>query len=364
MKTADTHYSRRRYELRVVLALLGVLAVTTDAPASLQSPVQSRSTELSCTRLCVRDFGARGDGVTDDTAAVKRALELVVEREGILEFPAGTYVVSPLLVVPANTAKNFTLQGEGRRTSTLRAPAGEGAVLTIGSSTQISAFVAIEGLAIDGVDRTRHGVKLINVRDALLEDVYVENCSTGMLLEGVVIPRLEACECRSNVVGLNAQVAPATNDYPNLTRIRDSSFKSNSQWGVIFHDGASLVVDGCDIEDNGVWGDPGTGGIWVDVKPRNGALFDASLVVIRDSWFEINHGRPFSLNGGMLRLEGLQMISNSMPCLIADTKATKLDNVAQLACAPVVVESTNAKVTILNCDLQEPVLPPYSVILN
>ncbi|NJK90757.1 MAG: hypothetical protein HC904_02330 [Blastochloris sp.] len=41
-----------------------------------------------------RDFGAKGDGVTDDTAAIQKALN---EKKGILYLPAGTYMISDTL---------------------------------------------------------------------------------------------------------------------------------------------------------------------------------------------------------------------------------------------------------------------------
>ena len=55
--------------------------------------------------LNVRDFGAKGDGKTDDTAAIQAAIDVLAsdgvargqERPGILVFPSGTYCVSQTL---------------------------------------------------------------------------------------------------------------------------------------------------------------------------------------------------------------------------------------------------------------------------
>ena len=65
--------------------------------------------------VSVRDFGATGDGVTDDTAAINRALyelycrEIVVTSRKTLHFPAGTYKISGVIKVPPYA----TLIGEG-----------------------------------------------------------------------------------------------------------------------------------------------------------------------------------------------------------------------------------------------------------
>ncbi len=59
----------------------------------------------------VRDFGAKGDGVTDDTAAIQSALDAVAKTGGVVHMPAGNYLISDSLRVPGST----TLIGEGAR---------------------------------------------------------------------------------------------------------------------------------------------------------------------------------------------------------------------------------------------------------
>lgn len=44
----------------------------------------------------VRDFGARGDGLTDDHAAIARAIAVAAELGRAVYFPAGTYMSSPI----------------------------------------------------------------------------------------------------------------------------------------------------------------------------------------------------------------------------------------------------------------------------
>jgi len=67
----------------------------------------------------VKDFGAVGDGVTDDTAAINRALYQLFCRETNSEtrrslfFPAGTYVVDDSINIPPYA----TLIGEGANSS-------------------------------------------------------------------------------------------------------------------------------------------------------------------------------------------------------------------------------------------------------
>lgn len=57
--------------------------------------------------LNVRDFGAKGDGTANDTAAFRQALAEAEKTGSVLYLPAGTYAVGAL------TAKTATVQGAG-----------------------------------------------------------------------------------------------------------------------------------------------------------------------------------------------------------------------------------------------------------
>ena len=73
-------------------------------------------------RVSVRDFGAKGDGITDDTAAINLALrELYVRFDElgtrrVLHFPAGTYIVTDSINVPSDAY----LQGEGSHNTIIK----------------------------------------------------------------------------------------------------------------------------------------------------------------------------------------------------------------------------------------------------
>lgn len=81
-------------------------------------------------RVSVTDYGAKGDGVTDNTAAFTAAMNAVAESGGIVDVPVGNYMIKTHISVPPNV----TLQGiwsiptafSQMKGSTLLAVEGEG----------------------------------------------------------------------------------------------------------------------------------------------------------------------------------------------------------------------------------------------
>ena len=58
-------------------------------------------------QVSVKDFGAKGDGTTDDTAAFTAALNAVAERGGIVFVPVGDYMIKTHIEIPSHV----TLEG-------------------------------------------------------------------------------------------------------------------------------------------------------------------------------------------------------------------------------------------------------------
>lgn len=68
--------------------------------------------------ISVKDYGAVGDGVTDDTAAIQAAVNAAIGGLGKVYFPAGTYYVSSgITLVPGGNRSGCTLEGAHRNKS-------------------------------------------------------------------------------------------------------------------------------------------------------------------------------------------------------------------------------------------------------
>lgn len=86
---------------------------TPSGTGAVDTTVQSKLRET----VSVKDFGAVGDGVTDDTAAFQSALT-VLENGGVLYVPLGRYKITDTLVLKTGV----TVQGQGNADRTFGIP--------------------------------------------------------------------------------------------------------------------------------------------------------------------------------------------------------------------------------------------------
>jgi hypothetical protein len=138
---------------------------TVQTGATSGSPVSLNLQQWLDQFASVLDFGAVGDGVTDDTAAINRALYQLYCRESnpqirrSLFFPAGRYLVTETIIIPPYA----TLYGEGINSSVI--------VLDTSSPTSsLSAYVARFG---DSLQQT--GVNIGNNGATAPRDISISN---------------------------------------------------------------------------------------------------------------------------------------------------------------------------------------------
>jgi parallel beta-helix repeat protein len=125
----------------------------------------------------VRDFGARGDGKTDDTAALSHAIQ---RGGGELLFPRGDYVISRPLFVPLQLHGRLTVAGTGGTARLLMNGPGP-ALHLVGTHAR----TALPAHFAEGVWRRE---RLPTVRD--LEIVGGHAQADGIRVEGAMQPTL------------------------------------------------------------------------------------------------------------------------------------------------------------------------------
>lgn len=236
--------------------------VGTPISQSLQSRLDSFAV--------VTDFGAKGDGVTDDTAAINRALYQMFCRDTntqirrSLYFPAGTYIITDTINVPPYAL----LYGDGANSSILNLTVqtwtntvayATGVLVKNGSSYYRSVADVPAGIDIanteywsastlpayimrtaDSLQQT--GANICTNGAAKPQNISVRDMSlvTDQLINALLIEDAESCDFQSMYIS-----GPLT--AANLTTNADATI------GVDFASTASLItnhikVDNCEIK--------------------------------------------------------------------------------------------------------------------
>lgn len=159
----------------------GTGAVTRTVAAKLQESVS------------VKDFGAVGDGVTDDTAAINAANTYATGASKTLLFPAGTYLATGL---PAIAGMRWI--GEGVTQTTLKLKSGTNAGLVTSATTNID-DVYIAHMRFDGNSAgNTSGDTLVvkGCRTAFVDITVVNSAGNGIVTDWNVANsfRLTGCE--------------------------------------------------------------------------------------------------------------------------------------------------------------------------
>jgi hypothetical protein len=133
----------------------------------------------------VRDFGATGDGSTDDTAAINRALYQLYCRETntqvrrTLYFPAGTYVVTETIIIPAYAK----LVGEG----------ADCTIIQLAESVDISSLTAYVARFGDSLQQT--GVNIGNNGATAPRNIEISSMTFQSLVITDVFLVQDATQC-------------------------------------------------------------------------------------------------------------------------------------------------------------------------
>jgi hypothetical protein len=135
--------------------------------------------------VTVKDFGAKGDGVTDDTAAIQSAINSLTTG-GIVVFPGNTatYCISDNLTI---TASHFTIEGPGQLkvcTNFSNVPTGytsypmstvPAMINILGQPNSHVTDITIRGLRFYGYATTPAGSEPKAISSSQADDVSIEN---------------------------------------------------------------------------------------------------------------------------------------------------------------------------------------------
>ncbi|MDF7825927.1 glycosyl hydrolase family 28-related protein [Pontiellaceae bacterium B12227] len=155
--------------------------------------------------LNIKEFGARGDGVTDDTPALQAAIKAAKETGGTIYFPNGTYCIHPVKV-PSHIAlrgdSNWAYENKGKKDpdfegrTTLKALSGNARALL---DCYDARGTRIIGLTLDGskLGKSMHGIYARHTGCEL--HIVIEDCrinhftGSGIRLEKAWVFAIRRC---------------------------------------------------------------------------------------------------------------------------------------------------------------------------
>lgn len=159
--------------------------------------------------ISVKDFGATGDGTTDDTAEIQAAVTQAGVEGGVVFVPSGTYI-STTIDIPSNVA----IYGEGPGISIIKRKAAHTAPIlrALGVEATRLENISISDLTVEGLETfgtadvsqaTGHGIWIAYADNVLIENVRSTGHNhNGIHLTSVSKSLVKNCEADTNWIGI------------------------------------------------------------------------------------------------------------------------------------------------------------------
>jgi hypothetical protein len=135
--------------------------------------------------LNVHDFGAMGDGVTDDTQAINKALQAGHDQQANVYFPSGTYLCNTvdsagnILTLLADGLQGITIYGDGS-TSVLTTSLSQGSVLLFVLAYGTCSNLTVKNLSLQNthgmITAQTRGLFFMGKQNQFISNLTVSGC--------------------------------------------------------------------------------------------------------------------------------------------------------------------------------------------
>lgn len=265
------------------------------ATGAVTRDVQTRLRDMAT----LYDFGAKGDGVTDDTAAIQAALTWAAANGKTLRATSGVYVMTA--GVSATLNNGTSLNTGGKRLQLIGDGPGNTVFIYSGSaSPTLFTFtgnyfdrLVLEGFRVQHTDQASVssngvGIRIVSAVNAVVRDVNVFRMTTGIVCTDINSCKFDNCVFNYNSTGVVAQFGSVT--YPNALVFSACYFNSNYQNGCVIQNGVTVTFDACTVEGNGLDNSGNVQAGATGIAFSNNSINGAASLIIRGTYFEHNAG--------------------------------------------------------------------------
>ena len=203
---------------------------TYDDIDAVQRTIASKLDEM----VSVKDFGATGDGTTDDTVAIQTAMDACAADRVILYFPTGTYKVTDSLSMPMHTYLKGEHNHNGATGGTIInfAPTSLKSLFIKASGTAFEDAFYIDGFMINGNSTNASGLSFraidcVDIINSRFSNIRINGFRTGIRCEATINNRFEfirIANCYLHCVFYTGDLA--------TTDVWDQCYLSNAPIGV------------------------------------------------------------------------------------------------------------------------------------
>lgn len=198
--------------------------------------------------LNVKDFGAVGDGLADDTAAIQAAIDAAENAGGgTVYLPPGMYKTTSTIRIDSHY---INLKGIGNKSKIVSAHTGDLLNITPPTTTVIPFFCTVSDLWLQGNPSSGHGIKVSYAFNVTLRDLYI-NGHGGDGVYGLHAMNcvLDTVRSDGNAKGFSLNQIDAGHRSTTCTLI-NCYFGSNTALGGLLSGGDSNVLIKCLFEGN------------------------------------------------------------------------------------------------------------------
>lgn len=216
-----------------------------ETDASDKESANNATDKNSSTIFDITDFGAVGDGETDCTEAIQKALDAAGEVKGTVIVPPGTYMTGELTMHPntrleGDAAWYFT-EGDGNSVFVLNNPRARYMINITGAFG-----CTISGMSLSGNDMGYdvHGVYLYwpNYNGGAREDTpTIEDCRIGKFTgDGVHLEHIWCFSIRHSMIHSNRGTGLYIDGWDGF--VLDNWFSHNNNYGVLGGPASSSIT--------------------------------------------------------------------------------------------------------------------------